>query len=74
MISISPIIAMSTKIIMSLKIVVNKGKFSENVKDQYKSGKPKFDFNKRKSWKKKLTVIGDSIIKYLRRENLSSKK
>ena len=30
-------------------------------------------FNKRNSPKKKVTVIGDSMIKYLRRENLSSK-
>ena len=51
----------------------NKGNPSENVKHQRRSGKPKVDFNKRNSPKKKVTVIGDSMIKYLRRENLSSK-
>ena len=35
-------------------------------------GKPKLDFNKRNSSKKKVTVIGDWMIKYLRRENFSS--
>ena len=65
--------AMSIKITVCLKIVVKKGKPSENVKDQNKSGKPNLVFNKRNSPKKKVTVIGDSMIKYLRRENLSSK-
>ena len=51
----------------------NKGNPSENVKHQNRSGKPNVDFNKRNSPKKKVTVIGDSMIKYLRRENLSSK-
>ena len=51
----------------------NKGNPSENVKDQNRSGKPNLDFNKRNSPKKKVAVIGDSMIKYLRRENLSSK-
>ena len=51
----------------------NKGNYSENVKDQNRSGKPNLDFNKRNSPKKKVAVIGDSMIKYLRRENLSSK-
>ena len=51
----------------------NKGNPSENVKNQNKSGKPNLDFNKRNSPKKKLTVICDSMINYLRRENLSSK-
>ena len=51
----------------------NKGNPSENVKHQSRSGKPNVDFNKRNSPKKKVTVIGDSMIKYLRRENLSSK-
>ena len=51
----------------------NKGNPSENVKHQSRSGKPNLDFNKRNSPKKKVTVIGDSRIKYLRRENLSSK-
>ena len=46
---------------------------SENVKDQNKSGKLNLDFDKRKSPKKKVTVIGDSVIKYLRHENLSEK-
>ena len=50
-----------------------KGNPSENVKHQNRSGKPNVDFNKRNSLKKKVTVIGDSMIKYLRRENLSSK-
>ena len=50
----------------------NKGNPSENVKHQ-RSGKPNVDFNKRNSPKKKVTVIGDSMKKYLRRENLSSK-
>ena len=50
-----------------------KGNPSENVKHQNRSGKPNLDFNKRNSPKKKVTVIGDSMIKYLRRENLSSK-
>ena len=51
----------------------NKGNPSENVKHQSRSGKPNVDFNKRNSPKKKVTVIGDSMIKYLGRENLSSK-
>ena len=51
----------------------NKGNSSENVKHQNSSGKPNVDFNKRNSPKKKVTFIGDSMIKYLRRENLSSK-
>ena len=46
---------------------------SENVKDQNKSGKLNLDFDKRKSPKKKVTVIGDSVIKYLRHKNLSEK-
>ena len=46
---------------------------SENFKHQNRSGKPNLDFNKRNSPKKKVTIIGDSMIKYLRRENLSSK-
>ena len=50
-----------------------KGNPSENVKHENRSGKPKLDFNKKNSPKKKVTVIGDSMIKYLRRENLSSK-
>ena len=45
----------------------NKGNPSENVKHQNRSGKPNVDFNKRNSPKKKVTVIGNSIIKYLRR-------
>ena len=51
----------------------NKGNPSENVKHQNRSGKPNVDFNKRNSLKKKVIVIGDLMIKYLRRENLSSK-
>ena len=51
----------------------DKGNPSENVKHQNKSGKPNVDFNERNPPKKKVTVIGDSMIKYLRRENLSSK-
>ena len=51
----------------------NKGNRSENLKHQNRSGKPNLDFNKRNSPKKKVAVIGDSMIKYLRRENLSSK-
>ena len=51
----------------------NKGNPSENVKHQSRSGKPNVDFNKRNSPKKKVKVIGDSMKKYLRRENLSSK-
>ena len=51
----------------------NRGSPSENVKHQNRSGKPNLDFNKRNSPKKKVAVIGDSMIKYLRRENLSSK-
>ena len=51
----------------------NKGNPSENVKHQNRSGKPNVDFNKRNSPKKKVTVIGDSMKKYLRCENLSSK-
>ena len=43
---------------------------SENVKDQNKSEKLNLDFDKRKSPKKKVTVIGDSVIKYLRHEHL----
>ena len=43
------------------------GNPSENVKHQNRSGKPNVDFNKRNSPKKKVTVIGNSIIKYLRR-------
>ena len=50
----------------------SKGNPSENVKHRNRSGKPNFDFGKRNSPKKKVTVIGDSMIKYLRRENLSS--
>ena len=51
----------------------HKGNPSENVKHQNRSGKPNVDFNKRNSLKKKVIVIGDLMIKYLRRENLSSK-
>ena len=64
---------------MSIKIIVcknsskNKENPSKNVKDQNKSGKANLDFNKTNSPKKKVTVIGDSMIKYLRCENLSSK-
>ena len=43
---------------------------SENVKDQNKSEKLNLDFDKRKSPKKKVTVTGDSVIKYLRHEHL----
>ena len=50
----------------------NKGNPSENVKRQNRSVKPNLDFTKRNS-PKKVTVIGDSMIKYLRRENVSSK-
>ena len=49
-------------------MVVKKRKPCKNVKDQNKSGKPNLDFNKRNSPKKKVTVIGDSMIKYLKRE------
>ena len=41
-------------------------------KDQNKSGKPNVDFNKRNSPRKKVTVIGDSMIKYLRCENFTN--
>ena len=51
----------------------NKGNPLENAKYQNKSGKPNLDLSKRNSPKKKVTVIGDSMIEYLRRENLSSK-
>ena len=51
----------------------NKGNPSENVKHQNRRAKPNVNLNKRNSPKKKATVIGDSMIKYLRRENLSSK-
>ena len=51
----------------------NKVSPSENVIHQNRSEKPNVDFNKRNSPKKKATGIGDSVIKYLRRENLSSK-
>ena len=51
----------------------NKRNPAENVKHQNKSGKPNLGFNNRKSPKKKVTVIGDSMIKYLRCKNTSSK-
>ena len=51
----------------------NKGNPSENVKQQNRRAKPNVDLNKRNSPKKKATVISDSMTKYLRRENLSSK-
>ena len=51
----------------------NKGNPLENAKYQNKSGKPNLDLSKRNSPKKKVTVIGDSMIEYLRREDLSSK-
>ena len=51
----------------------NKGNPSENVKCQNESGRPNADFSKKNSPKKIVTVIGDSMIRYLRRENLSSK-
>ena len=51
----------------------NKVSPSENVIHQNRSEKPNVDFNKRNSPKKKATGISDSVIKYLRRENLSSK-
>ena len=51
----------------------NKGNPSENVKCQNESGRPNADFSKKNSPKKKVTVIGDSMIKYLRCENVSSK-
>ena len=48
---------------------------SKNVNnDQNKDGKPNFDSNKRNSPKKKIPIIGNSLLKYLWRENLSSKK
>ena len=53
--------------------IKNEGNPSGNVKHQNRSGKPNLDFNKRNTPKKKVTVIGDSMIKYLRRENVSSK-
>ena len=49
----------------------NKGNTSENVKHQNRSGKPNVDLNE--IHQKKATVIGDSMIKFLRRENLLSK-
>ena len=49
------------------------GNSSKKVKDHNKSGKPNLDINKKKSVKKKVTIIGDLMIKYLRREDLSSK-
>ena len=55
------------------EIVANKGNPSENVKHQNKSGKPNVYFNNRNSPKKKVSAIGDSVITYLRRGNLSSK-
>ena len=45
----------------------NKGNPSETVKHQNRSGKPNLDFNKRNSPKKKVTVTGDSMTKYLRK-------
>ena len=51
----------------------DKGNPSENVKHQNKSGKPNVYFNNRNSPKKKVSAIGDSVITYLRRGNLSSK-
>ena len=51
----------------------NKGSPSENFKHQNRSGKPNLGFSERNSPKKKVTIIGDSIIKCLRRVNLSSK-
>ena len=50
-----------------------KGNPSENAKHQNRSGKPILDFNKRNSPKEQVAVIGYSMIKYLRRESLSSK-
>ena len=41
----------------------NKGNPSETVKHQNRSGKPNLDLYKRNSPKKKVTVIGDSMIK-----------
>ena len=51
----------------------NKGNPSANAKYQNKSRKSNLDLSKKNSPKKKVTVIGDSMIKYLRRENVSSK-
>ena len=51
----------------------NKGNPSANAKYQNKSRKSNLDLSKKNSPKKKVTVIGDSMIKYLRCENVSSK-
>ena len=75
MISISPISIKShvnKKFSLLENISKNKENPSKNVKDQNTSGKPNLDFNKTNSPKKKVTFIGDLLIKYLRRENLSS--
>ena len=46
---------------------------SENAKGQITSGKPNLGFKKMNAPKNKVTVINESIIKYLRSKNLSSK-
>ena len=51
--------------------------YDVNKKLSYSSGKPEHDNIKIKSngdSKTKIMVVGDSLIKYLRREELSSKK
>ena len=48
-----------------------------NNRQNHSSGKPENDQNKNKSnteSKTKITIVGDAIVKYLRREDLSSKK
>ena len=56
-----------------LKIIVKVKETRLNVKDRNKNGKPNLDFNKKKSPEKKVTITRNSMIKYLRRENLSSR-
>ena len=66
MVSISPIMHMSIKIIVCLKIVV---KIKETPQKMLKV-KTTLCFNKKEPPKKKVTVIGDSMMKYLRRKYL----
>ena len=58
-------------ILICFKIIV-KGNLSKYVKDQNKNRKPNVDSNERNSPKKKIMLIRDSMIKYLRCKNLLS--
>ena len=68
MVSISPIMHMSIKIIVCLKIVVKIKETPQKMLKVKKSEKTTLCFNKKETLHEKVTVIGDSMMKYLRRK------